>query len=151
MAILVGLAGIVIPVLPGSILIGGAIVLWAVLTGSPQAWIVVAVAVALLGAGAASTTVLTARRTKAAGVPNSSLVLAGLLGIVGFFVVPVIGLVLFFAGGLLGIEYWRLRDLATAWSTTWTALKAVGLAMLVELGAALLAAGTWLVAVLVWF
>jgi uncharacterized protein YqgC (DUF456 family) len=148
LAILIGLVGIVIPVLPGSILIGLAVLVWAVVTGTTAAWLVFAVCAVLLAAGTTVTVIITARHTRAAGVPQSSLVVAGLAGIVGFFVVPVIGLLLFFPAGLYVAEYTRLRDRALAWRSTKVALRATGIGMLSELGLALLAAAVWLVAVL---
>lgn len=148
LVILVGLVGIVIPVLPGSILIAGAVVVWAAVTGTPTAWVVAAVALVLLAAGAVLTWFLATRRTRAAGVPGRSLVLAGIAGIVGFFVVPVIGLLLFFPAGLFLAEYLRLRDPVAARASAVVALKATGLGLLGELALALAAAGTWLVAVL---
>ncbi|MFZ0530256.1 MAG: DUF456 domain-containing protein [Propionicimonas sp.] len=148
LAIVVGLVGIVVPVLPGSILIGLAVLVWAVLTGTATAWWVFAGVALLLGVGAVITWFITARHTKAAGVPNSSLLLAGIAGIVGFFVVPVVGLLLFFPLGLFVAEYARLRDPSAAWNSALVGLKATGLGMLTELGLALAASGLWLVAVL---
>ena len=149
LAIFIGLAGIVIPVLPGSILIGVAVLVWAVAKGG-LAWAVVAGVAVLLALGAASTYVSTAKHTKAAGVPTKSLVGAGLAGIIGFFAIPVVGLVVGFPRGLFGMEYFRLRDLGRAKKSALGALKAVGLGMVLELGFALAAASLWLVAVNVW-
>lgn len=148
LAILVGLVGIVIPVLPGSILIGLAVLTWAILTGTSLAWWVFAACAALLVAGATVTWLITARHTRAAGVPSRSLAIAGLAGIVGFFVVPVIGLLIFFPLGLFLAEYLRLREPGRAWSSALVGLKATGLGMVAELGLALAASGVWLVAVL---
>lgn len=148
LAILIGLLGIVIPVLPGSILIGVAILTWALFTGTPAAWVVFGVCALLLVAGATVTWIITTRHTRAAGVPQRSLVVAGLAGIVGFFVIPVVGLLLFFPLGLFVAEYLRLHDVAAARRSAVVALKATGLGMLSELGLALAAAGVWLVAVL---
>ena len=147
-AIVVGLLGIVIPVLPGSILIGLSVLVWAIAIGTPAAWWVFAACAALLVAGATITWFLTAHRTRAAGVPGRSLVIAGVAGIVGFFVLPVIGLLVFFPLGLYAAEYLRLREPTAAWASAKVALKATGLGMLSELGLALAAAGVWLVAVL---
>ncbi len=147
-AILVGLVGIVVPVLPGSILIGAAVVVWAAFTGTPTAWLVAGICVLLVGAGAVLTWYFTAKHTRASGVPGGTLVIAGLAGIVGFFVVPVVGLLLFFLAGLFLAEYVRLRDPRRAWRSALAALKGTGLGMLAELGLALLASGLWLGAVL---
>lgn len=147
-AVLVGLVGIVVPVLPGSLLIGAAVLLWTLDAGTPGAWVLLAVVAVLLVAGNLATYLITGRRVAASGVPRRSLVVAGLLGIVGFFVIPVVGLFLFFAGGLVLAEYWRLRDAARARASAWVALKATALGLLVELACAFAAATTWFVAML---
>jgi hypothetical protein len=61
--------------------------------------------------------------------------------------VPVLGLVLGFVLGVYLAELRRLADHARARTATVRALRAVGLSMLIEFGAALLAAGTWATAV----
>ncbi|HET6626069.1 MAG TPA: DUF456 domain-containing protein [Nocardioidaceae bacterium] len=144
LVILVGLAGIVVPVLPGSILILGAVLVWATEDRSGTAWVVFAVATTLLVVGAIVKYAVPGRRLKSTGVPNRSIMLGGLLGIVGFFVVPVIGL---FAGFVLGVylaEYHRVGR-GLAWPSTRAALRAVGVSILIELAAALLASAAWLV------
>ena len=146
LVILVGLAGIVVPVLPGSVLILVAVLGWAVADGSTTAWLVLAVAVTLLAAGTVVKYLLPHRRLKADGVPRSALVAGGLLGFVGFFVVPVVGL---FVGFVLGVYLVELRRVghARAWPTTRTALVAVGFSILIELAAGMLAASAWLLGV----
>lgn len=148
LAILVGLVGIVVPLLPGSITIFVAILVWAIITSSGAGWAVLVLAAALLAAGWSATYVFAGRRVKASGVPNRTIVLAGLAGIVGFFVLPVLGFLLFFPAALYGLEYLRLQDRGGAWASAWTAIKATALGMVVELGLALTASGVWLVAVI---
>jgi uncharacterized protein YqgC (DUF456 family) len=147
LAVLVGLVGVVVPVLPGSVLIGAAVLVWAVVRGGAGAWLVFAVVAVLLAAGSIGSYLWTGRRVAASGVPQRSLVLAGLAGIVGFVLVPGVGLLLAFPGALFGLEYLRLRDPAVARDSAWLALKATGIGMLLELGLALAAATTWGVAV----
>lgn len=148
LAVVVGLVGIVVPVVPGSPLIAAAVLVWAIDAEDGRAWAVLAVVVLLLAIGWASTYVLTGKRVAAAGVPRRSLVVAGLAAIVGFFVIPVVGLVVFFVGALFAMEYLRFRDARRAWASSWVALKATALGMVVELGLALLAATTWAIAAL---
>lgn len=148
LAILVGLIGIVVPFVPGSITIFVAILVWAIVTASGAGWAVLVVATLLLLAGWSATYVFAGRRVKASGVPNRTIVLAGLAGIVGFFVVPVLGFFLFFPTALYGLEYLRLQDKGIAWASAWTAIKATALGMLVELGLALTASAVWLVTVI---
>jgi uncharacterized protein YqgC (DUF456 family) len=141
-AVVVGVAGVLVPVLPGSILILGAVLVWAIEDGSRTAWTVFAVVVLFLVMGAIVKYAVPGRRLKSAGVPNGTLVLGGVLGLVGFFVVPVVGLFLGFVLGVYLAEVQRVgRD--NAWPSTRHALTAVGLSVLIELAAALFAAVTW--------
>ncbi|MGH3329818.1 MAG: DUF456 domain-containing protein [Nocardioidaceae bacterium] len=142
-AIAVGLVGIVLPVLPGSILILGAILAWTVEDGSHTAWVVFAVATALLVAGSVVKYVVPSRGLRSNGVPNRSLLMGSVLGIVGFFVIPVVGLFVGFVAGVYLSEHQRVGPLL-AWPSTKAALKAVGLSILIELAAALLASSVWL-------
>jgi uncharacterized protein YqgC (DUF456 family) len=142
LAILVGLVGIVVPVLPGTLLILGAVLVWAIAASSVVGWAVFAVVLAVLALGAVVKYVVPGRGLKAAGVPNRSLVLGGLLGLVGFFVIPVVGLFVGFVVGVYVAELARVGR-ALAWPSTVAALKAAGLSMMIELAAGLLAAVTW--------
>ncbi|MDO8107932.1 DUF456 domain-containing protein [Isoptericola sp. b441] len=117
-------------------------------TRSTSAWVVTGVGLVLLACGWSATYLLTGRRVASSGVPRSSIVVAAMAGVVGFFVLPVLGLLVFFPAGLFAMEYRRLRDPARAWASAWHAVKATALGMLIELGLALLAAGAWLIAVL---
>ena len=111
LAIAVGVVGVVVPVLPGSLLVFGAILVWALNIGGSTAWIVFAVATAFLVLGAVVKYVVPGRRLKEGGVPASTLVLGGLLGIVGFFVIPVVGLLIGFVVGVYLAELARVgRD-----------------------------------------
>ncbi|MBX9245902.1 DUF456 domain-containing protein [Actinotalea ferrariae] len=149
LAILVGLVGIVVPVLPGSLLIAVAVLVWALDSDAGAAWAVFAVVLMLLAVGWAATYVVAGKRVSDAGVPRRSIVVAGLAGIVGFFVIPVVGLLVFFPLALFGMEYVRLQDVTAARRSAFLAVRATALGMLVELGLACAAAATWLVAVLV--
>jgi uncharacterized protein len=147
-AVLVGLVGIVVPVLPGSVLILVAILVWATEQGSAAGWVVFAVAASLLVVGAVVKYAVPGRRLKATGVPQRTIVAGGLLGIVGFFVVPVVGL---FAGFVLGVYLAEAHRVGggRAWPSTRAALAAVGVSILIELVAGLLAATCWVVGVVV--
>ena len=146
-AILVGLVGIVVPVLPGSVIIAAAVLVWAIDKGG-GAWGVLAAVLALLAVGWSASYLVPGRRVAASGVPRSTLVVAGLLGVVGFFVLPVAGLFVFFPAGLYLMEYRRLKDSSAAWASAWLAIRMSALGMLIELGLGLAAAATWLVSVL---
>jgi uncharacterized protein YqgC (DUF456 family) len=146
LVIVVGIAGVVVPVLPGSVLVVGAILLWAAKTGTTTGWVVFSVATAFVVVGAVVKYVVPGRRLQDAGIPTSTMLLGGLLGVIGFFVVPVVGLVLGFVVGVYLAELRRVgsRD---AWPATRRALAAAGLSLLIELAASMLAAATWVVGV----
>ena len=144
LAVLIGVVGVVVPVLPGSLLVLGAVLVWALQDGSGTAWAVFSVVTVLLATGAIVKYAVPGRRLQAAGVPNSTLFLGAALGFVGFFVIPVVGLVIGFVGGVYLAEMRRVGREA-AWPSTRHALLAAGLSILIELAAAMLAAGTWVV------
>jgi len=146
LAILVGVAGTVIPILPGSILIGLSLLAWAIWGGAGTAgWVVFGVGIIFVLAGMAASAVLTGRKLREHRIPSRSVVIGLAAGVVGLFVIPVVGLFVGFAAGLLFSELLRTRNLGTATATSWAALKATGLGMLVEFGLACLAASIWVI------
>ncbi|MEV6770537.1 DUF456 domain-containing protein [Nocardia sp. NPDC051030] len=148
LAILIGLLGVIVPILPGVVLIAAAILVWAIMTGGASAWIAFALCATLLVISGVIKYTWPGRKLKEAGVPNRSLLLGALLGIIGFFVIPVVGLFLGFVLGVYLSEFQRIKQHQAAWQSTVHALKGVGLSMLIELLGALLASGVWLIAAL---
>jgi uncharacterized protein YqgC (DUF456 family) len=143
LAILAGIIGVLIPVLPGLVLCWLGVLLWALLGGAGAGrWVVLSVATAIAVGGTVIKYLWPGRRLKSTGVPTSTLVAGGVLGLIGFFVVPVVGLVLGFVLGIWLAERARLGP-GRAWPSTKQALAAVGLSMLVELAAALAIALVW--------
>ena len=141
-AIAVGLVGILVPILPGSILILLAVLVWASEVGGTTAWAVFAVAALLLVGGGIVKYLLPGRRLRSVGVPARTQWVGAALGVVGFFVVPVIGLLLGFVLGVYLAERVRVGG-AAAWPSTKAALRAAGLSILIELTAGLLATLVW--------
>jgi len=142
LAIAVGLVGILVPMLPGSLLVAAGIVVWALGEASATAWVVAVAGLALLATGTVVKYLVPGRRLQRAGVPTSTLLAGGALGVVGFFVVPVVGLPL---GFLLGVylAQWHRVGRAAAWPATVHAVKAVGLGIVIELVFGILAAAVW--------
>lgn len=146
--IAVGIAGIIVPVLPGSLLVLGAILVWALEVGTPTGWLVLSLCAALLVGGSVVKYLVPGRRLKAAGVPNRTLLAGALLAFVGFFVIPLLGMFIGFVLGVYLAERARVGASA-AWPSTVAALRAVGVSILIELVAAFLAAVVWVVGVAV--
>jgi uncharacterized protein YqgC (DUF456 family) len=143
-AIVVGTFGVIVPVLPGLLLCWAGVAVWAVFAdGGAVKWVVLVVVTVVAAAALAIKYAWPGRNLKRSGVPNSSLFAGGLLGLVGFFVIPVVGVVIGFVLGVFLAERLRLGDWQLAWPSTKAALKAAGLAMLIELGAALSIGVVW--------
>ena len=147
-ALVVSAAGIVVPVLPGTVLALGALLVWAVATGGAVAWAALAAAALVLGVSQLLKYLLPHRSMTAAGVPSRSILIGGLAAIIGFFVIPVVGLVVGFVGGVYLAEHARLRQWEAARRSTWVAMRATGFSILIELGALLLAASIWAAALI---
>jgi len=147
--ILVGLVGIVVPVLPGLLLTVGATALWAFAHPAPAAWVVFWIALVLYAAGLVAQYLLPGRRMRAEGVSTGTMVLAVAVGIVGFFVVPVVGAIVGFVLGIFLVELARRQDRAAAWTATRAALRAVLHSMGIELLAGTAILLTWVVGVIV--
>ncbi|NPD06353.1 DUF456 domain-containing protein [Nocardioides sp. zg-1308] len=145
-AIAVGIAGIIVPVLPGTLLVLGAVLVWALEIGGSTAWAVFAACALLLVGGSVVKYLVPGRRLKASGVPNRTLVAGGVLAFVGFFVIPLVGMFIGFVLGVYAAERARVGG-AQAWPSTMAALRAVGVSILIELVAAFLAAVVWVVGV----
>jgi uncharacterized protein len=148
LAIAVGIAGIVVPVLPGALLAWAAIVVWALAEQTTAAWVVLGAATLAIGGSQVVKYLVPHRRLRDAGVPRRSIVVGLIAAVIGFFVIPVVGLFVGFPAGVYLEELRRLRRHDAAWASTREALRAVGISMLIELAGTMLAAAVWLSAVL---
>lgn len=144
-----GLVGTIVPVLPGLPVVWAGALLYGVVDGFGTTGTLLFVAITLVAiAGMAASIVLPHRRLAARGAPRST-VLAGLAGgVVGFFVIPVLGLILGAVAAIMAAEYRRTGDGRAAWSSTKSLIGGFGLGILVELSAALTVVGLWVVWVL---
>lgn len=147
--IVVGLAGVLIPLLPGPILIWAGIGLWSFERADVTGWVVLAVATAVLAIGLVAKYAFPGRRLREAGVPWITLAFGALLGVIGFFVIPLFGLPIGFVLGVYLAELSRLGSSAAAWPSTRQAVAAVGISMLIEFGSGLIATAVLLAGVIV--
>ncbi len=145
LAIAVGLIGIIVPLLPGTLLVYAAIAVWAVLEHRPASWVVFGIVTVVIGASLLIKYLWPVRRMRAAEVSGLSLAAGAVLGVIGFFVIPVIGLVIGFVVGVYLAELAHRRDQRRAWASTVHAVKGVALSVGVELAGALIATAVWIV------
>jgi hypothetical protein len=141
----VGVAGTIIPLIPGLGLVVVAAAIYGIADGFGTVGAVAMLVIVALGvAGTAAGIVLPGRAALQTGAPRSSLALAAVGAVVGFFVVPVVGLPL---GGVLGIyvgERLRTGDGAVARRSTVATLRAFGIAALAQIAAGIAMVLAWI-------
>lgn len=145
----VGLAGVILPAVPGLSLVLAAGLWWTIADGGGVRWAVFAIMVVLVAVGMVAQYVLPARATAGRGVPWWTLAVGALGAVIGFFVIPAFGVIIGGLGGIYLAELLRLRDARAALGTTWAAVKGIGIGVIVELTAGVLAALTWFIGALV--
>jgi uncharacterized protein YqgC (DUF456 family) len=140
----VGLAGVILPFFPGLPVIWGAALLYGFLTefGS-LGWTAMGVITVLAAIGIAASLILPERAGTASGASRSTLVFAGVTGVIGFFVIPVIGFPIGACLGVLLAQYRETADPAEAMRATVAVLKGFGAGLVVEFGAALAMVVVW--------
>lgn len=146
-AIAVGLVGIVVVLVPGLPLETLAVVLWAFEESTGLSMVVAVVAVAITVAVTVLKYSRPGRRLREAGIPKSQLILSVAAGIVGFFVIPVVGGPLAFVAAIYLLQRSRLGA-ENAGRATGAALRAIALSIGIELAGGFFIAAVWLGAVL---
>lgn len=132
LVLLVSVAGTIVPVLPGSLLTVVVLLVWGIVMSSPVTWVTAIMGMIIAIIGWSSAVILTGRTMRARKIPRGP-ILVGIIGaVIGMILLPVLGIFIGFAGGLLGAEYLRLQDFKQAASSSWAALRAMGLGMLIE-------------------
>jgi uncharacterized protein YqgC (DUF456 family) len=145
LVMVVGLAGTVVPVLPGLALLWAAALTYGFLVGFGPIGISILVAfTAILGLSVAKSFLLPRRMAEGSDVSIWSQLAAIAGAIVGFFVVPIIGVVLGALVGLFSAEWVKHRRVAPAWEATLAVGKAFGLSALIDVGLGLVMFALWL-------
>ncbi len=142
----IGLVGVLLPVLPGLILIAGAGVVWALEVGTWQAWGVVVVMIALLAAGTVIKYRIPGRELAETQASSRTWILAGVMAVIGFFVVPIVGLVLGFVVGIYLGERLDRGTHGAAWASTRRLLAGIGKGIAFEFAAGASAVFVWAIA-----
>lgn len=147
--LVVGVLGTIIPILPGSLLTIGTLLVWAWVLGSTASWTAGLIGIALAVVGMSASAILTGRKMRRERIPRGPIIVGIVAGVVGMFIVPVVGLFLGFALGLLLAEYARRKDLSAAWRSSVEAMKSMGFGMLLECACASLATFAFVVGAIV--
>ncbi|MET9116951.1 DUF456 domain-containing protein [Streptomyces longwoodensis] len=148
LVILLGLCGVLLPGVPGSWLVWAAVLWWALKDPRPVSWGVLVGATLVLFVSQVVRWSLPPRRLQAAGATGRMAVFAGAGALLGFVLLPVLGAVPGFLGGIYLYERLRLGGHGEARAALRTVMRSGGTGVLVELFTCLLIAGAWLGAVL---
>lgn len=143
-AILVGVVGVVIPAVPGVLLVWGAVLVWTLASDGDGRWVVFGLVSVVAAISQVLKYLIPGRKMQAAGIPTRTLLLGAVLGVIGFFVVPVLGALIGFVLGVYLAERARLGSHDLAWPSTKEALRGALLSMAIEFASASICAGIWL-------
>jgi uncharacterized protein YqgC (DUF456 family) len=149
LGILVGTLGVLLPMVPGLLLCWASVLVWAIVAdGGTGKWVVLGICTVIALVGTVLKYLLPGRDLKRRGVPGTAMLAGGVLGLVGFFVVPVVGLPLGFVVGVYLAELARHKQAGPAWQATKYALRATGFSLLIDIDACLLIGATYLAGLL---
>jgi uncharacterized protein len=150
LAMAVGLIGTLFPFVPGLPLIWGAALVYGLTVDfDTVGWVAMAFITVFAIAGMVAKFVLPQRRASASGAPRRTLVVGAIGGIIGFFVIPIVGMPVGAVAGVYLAEYWRTADPGTAWISTKQVIVGFGIGALFELTAGILMIAAWVAWVLV--
>ncbi|MGW7288143.1 DUF456 domain-containing protein [Streptomyces sp. NPDC054847] len=145
---LLGLLGVIVPGVPGPWLVWAAVLWWSLHVQTGLAWFLLVGATAVLLVNQVIVWLLPNRRLRGLGITRRMAASAGLGALAGFVLLPVIGAVPGFVGGIYGSERLRLGGHGPAMASTRAVMRAAGTSVLVELMGCLLVVGAWVGAVL---
>lgn len=132
--LVIGLCGVVLPVVPGLVLMWAAALFYGFAVGWTTTGVAVMVLLSVLVIAGIVTGILVPQKAAAESGASGMAQLGGLVGaIVGFFVIPVFGVIVGALAGLLIVEYVRNDDLAMAWTATKGTARGFGLSILIDL------------------
>lgn len=145
LAMLVGLVGTLVPILPGILLMWSSAVLYAVIVGFDLVAVIVLLLITMLTVAAVVVGVIVPKRAATeSGAATSSQIAAAIGGVIGFFAIPIVGVIV---GALVGVglaEWYDKRDWPAARASTIAIAKGFGVSALVQFGIGFLILIVWL-------
>lgn len=149
LAMFVGIIGTVIPLLPGLPIVWAAALVYGLVEGfGVIGWIFFAI-ITLVGIGGSiAGLVVPQRQVQGGGAPFSTTVVGVIGAIIGFFVIPVVGIVIGAVAGVFLAELTRTGDRNDAWASTKRAIVGFGIGAAVQMGAGVVMMLVWVAWVL---
>jgi len=146
LAMLIGLVGTLVPILPGIALMWFAAVGYGLVVGfDVLATVVLMMVTALTATAVVIGVVLPKRAATASGASTRSQLAAAIGAIIGFFVIPIVGVLV---GALVGLgiaEYAEKRDWPAARASTIAVAKGFGISTLLQFAIGFVILAVWLV------
>jgi uncharacterized protein YqgC (DUF456 family) len=143
---LFGLFGLIIPILPGLVIIWVAALGYGIFAGfDTLGWIMFAVITALMIIGELAEHVLMGTQVHKEGAPWWVVLIVLVIAIAGNFVIPIIGGILAGVLALFGIEWLRSKDAKIALASTRGLLVGFALGFAARFAAGLLMISSWCV------
>ena len=145
----IGLLGTFVPFLPGITLIWATGFAWVILDGGGWLrWLLFVFMTVLFIIAHVASIRIPVKKVATLQTPRGTIFVASICGVIGFFVIPVLGLPIGFA---IGIFLWNLihtREFHRAMRVTWETLKSFGLIALVQLLCGIGIVALWLIGLL---
>ena len=149
LAMFVGIVGTILPFLPGLPIAWAAALVYGVAAGfGAIGWVCFVLITALAIGGMVAGFVVPQRKVKEGGAPFSTTVWGVIGAVIGFFVIPIVGIVVGAVVGILLAERSRTGDWGQAWASTKRALLGFGIGALVQMGAGVMMMAVWVAWVL---
>ena len=149
LAMFVGIAGTILPFIPGLPIVWAAALVYGVVEGfGTVGWICFVIITVLAVGGMVAGFVVPQRKVQGGGAPFSTTVVGIVGAAIGFFVIPVIGIVVGAVVGVLLAERARTQSWDLAWASTKRAIVGFGIGALVQVGAGVAMMLTWVAWVL---
>lgn len=145
-AMVIGVAGTILPVVPGLWLIWAAGVVYGIATGfGVIGWVALGVMSVLAIGGSLVAVVLPQRRAMRVGVPLWGQALAAVLAVIGLFVIPFIGAMVGFVIGILIASLSETGDVRTAIPVAVATLRTMLVASAIQFACGVAMFVTWIV------
>ncbi len=143
---LFGLMGLIIPILPGLVIIWIAALVFGIVEGfSAAGWVFFAVITVLMLVGSVIDNFIMGASARQKGAPWTTILVALVLGIVGSILLPPFGGVIAALLGLFGLEYYRQRDWRKALDATTGMALGCGGSVLIRAGMGVVMIILWLI------
>jgi uncharacterized protein YqgC (DUF456 family) len=146
---LVGLAGLLIPIFPGLLVMWLATLIYALVQASNESmhwfeWVLFALITLLMVIGGVIDNIIIARQVREKLVPWGSIIFGYLAGVIAsLFFTPLVGIIAAPAGLYLA-EYWRLRDTKVAFDSTRAWMTGWGITIALRIAIGVVMIGLWM-------